>query len=116
MKDTLRLREDTAFKRIYSKGNSLANKYLVLFYLKKKQEYNRVGFIASKKVGKSVIRNRARRLMKEAFRLYSSDIQRGYDLIFIARVNMKDAAYKDVEKAMMHILKKSKLLKQVKKI
>jgi ribonuclease P protein component len=111
MKEPLRLREDAAFKKIYSKGKSLANRYVVLFYLKKNQECNRVGFIASKKVGNSVIRNRARRLMKEAFRLQGSNIKKGYDLIYIARANIKDAAYKDVEKAMVHILKKSKLLK-----
>ncbi|QEK13534.1 ribonuclease P protein component [Crassaminicella thermophila] len=111
MKDTLRLRENTDFKKIYAKGVSLANRYLVLFYMNKEQQYNRVGFIASKKVGKSVVRNRARRLMKESFRIYSSQVKKGYDLIFIARANIKDATYKDVEKAMVHILKKSKLLK-----
>lgn len=111
MKDTLRLREKDAFKKVYAKGSSLANRYLVLFYMKKNQSHNQVGFIASKKVGNSVVRNRSRRLMKESFRLYSSKICKAYDLIFIARANMKDAAYKDVEKAMVHILKKSKLLK-----
>jgi ribonuclease P protein component len=111
MKDTLRLNDSKDFKKIFAKGSSIANHHLVLFFMKTKRPCNRVGFIASKKVGKSVVRNRARRLMKESFRLYSSKIEQGYDLIFIARVHMKEAVYKDVEKAMAHILKKSKLLK-----
>jgi len=111
MKETLRLREKTAFKKIYNRGSSLANKYLVMFYSKNNQSHNKVGFIASKKVGNSVVRNRARRLMKETFRLYSGEIEHGYDLILIARANIKDATYKEVEKAMKHIFKKSKLLK-----
>ncbi|WZL73161.1 ribonuclease P protein component [Clostridiaceae bacterium 35-E11] len=111
MKDTLRLNDSSDFKKIFAKGSSVANHYLVLFFMRTNQSCNRVGFIASKKVGKSVIRNRARRLMKESFRLYSDKIAKGYDIIFIARVHMKEAEYKDVEKAMVHILKKGKLLK-----
>lgn len=111
MEDTLRLRDSAAFKRVYAKGQSCANRYLVLFALKKNQQYNQVGFIASKKVGNSVVRNRARRLMKESFRLNNQELKSGYDVVVIARASIKEATYKDVEKAMSHILKKSKLLK-----
>ncbi|WP_110942907.1 ribonuclease P protein component [Inediibacterium massiliense] len=111
MKDILKLRKNADFKKIYAKGNSMANRQLVLFYMKNNQVYNRIGFIASKKVGKSVDRNRARRLIKEAFRIYNQQIEKGYDLIFIARVNINDATYQEVEKAVAHILKKSKILK-----
>ncbi|WP_129599564.1 ribonuclease P protein component [Anaerophilus nitritogenes] len=111
MKDTLRLRKNADFKKIYAKGNSVANRQLVVFYMKNNQVDNRIGFIASKKVGNSVKRNRARRLMKEAFRIYDQQIEKGYDLIFIARVNINDASYQEVEKSISHILKKSKILK-----
>lgn len=111
MTDTLRIKKNVEFRKVYGKGTSLANRYLVLFLMKNKEQYNRVGFSASKKVGNSVVRNRSRRLMKESFRLYSTNIVEGYDLVFIARMNIKDATFKDVDKAMVHLLKKSKLLK-----
>ncbi len=105
------LKKNTEFKRVYAKGNSLANYYLVLFFLKNEYGRNRIGFLASKKVGNSVVRNRARRLIKESFRQYSSKLREGYDIVFIARANIKNSAFKDVDKAMYSILKKSKLLK-----
>ena len=111
MAEVQRLQKNTDFKKVYAKGSSLANHYLVLFFLKNAYFYNRVGFSASKKVGKSVERNRARRLMKESFRSYASRLKEGYDLVFIARVNIKDTSFKEVERAMYSILKKSKLLK-----
>ena len=105
------LKKNVEFKRVYAKGNSLANYYLVLFFLKNDLGRNRVGFLASKKVGNSVVRNRARRLMKEGFRQYGSKMREGYDIVLIARANIKNSAFKDVDRAMISILKKSKLLK-----
>ncbi|MEW9121442.1 MAG: ribonuclease P protein component [Thermotaleaceae bacterium] len=110
MDDLMRLKKNTDFRKVYGKGSSQANRYLVIFVLPNRQAYNRVGFSASKKVGKSVIRNRVRRLMKESFRKLADKIEKGYDIVFIARVNVKDASYSEVEKAMLHLLKKSKLL------
>lgn len=111
MKEAMRLKKNTDFKKVYAKGSSLANRYLVLFMLKNGKSYNQVGFSASKKVGKSVVRNRVRRLMKESFRMVAEKLELGYDLVFIARVNSKNASYIEIEKAMVHLLKKSKLLK-----
>ena len=109
--NTFRLKKDIEFRKVYGKGTSIANKLLVLFTIKNHSDHNRVGFSVSKKVGKSVVRNRTRRLMKESFRSMSDEVEKGYSLVFIARVNIKDASYKDVEKAMKHLFKKSKLLK-----
>jgi ribonuclease P protein component len=111
MEESQRLQKNTDFKKVYARGKSLANYYMVLFFLKNGRTYNRVGFSASKKVGNSVVRNRARRLLKESFRHHSENIKEGYDIVFLARFNIKDATCKKVEKAMLSTLKKSKLLK-----
>ena len=102
-----RLRKNMDFKNVYKKGKSIADKYIVIYFLRNNMDITRVGFTASKKVGKSVIRNRARRLMKESFRNLSKDIKGGYDIVFIARARIKDAAYNDVEKSMVRVIKKS---------
>ena len=73
--------------------------------------YNRTAFLASKKVGNSVERNRARRLMKENFRIYRDKIEEGYDIIFIARKNINGKKAYHVEKSFVNALKKGKLFK-----
>lgn len=107
MSDIERLKKNIDFKNVYKKGKSIADKYIVICFLRNNMSTTRVGFTASKKVGKSVVRNRARRLMKESFRSLSKGIKDGYDIVFIARVSIQDAMYVDVEKSMRRVLKKA---------
>ena len=107
-KDILRRKED--FSAIYKKGKSIGERYIVLFYKKNGLSYNRIAFLASKKVGNSVERNRARRLMKESYRFIKDDIKTGYDLIFIARNTINERKANEVKKSMYGALIKSKLI------
>ncbi len=91
----------------------MANKLLIIYILKNKYGYNRVGFTVSKKVGKSVIRNRVKRLLRESYRLNEEKILQGYDIIFIARNTASKASYKEIENAMMHLFRKMKLVKKL---
>ena len=105
----VRLKKNLHFKNVYKRGQSIADKYIVIYYVKNNLDVTRVGFTASKKVGNSVKRNRARRLMKESFRKLSySYCKNGYDIVVIARVAIKDATLKDVEKSMERAMKKIK--------
>lgn len=91
----------------------MANKLLIIYILKNKYGYNRVGFTVSKKVGKSVIRNRVKRLLRESYRLNEEKILQGYDIIFIARNTASKASYKEIENAMMHLFRKMKLVEKL---
>lgn len=104
-----RLRHNREYRVVYRAGKSVANKDMVLYFAKNKQSSVRAGFSVSKKIGKSVVRNRVRRLIKEAFRLHINDIKPGYDLIFIARTGNKSLKYADVERAVLDVLKKAGL-------
>lgn len=56
------------------------------------------------------MRNKARRRIKESYRLnIDGNVKSGYDIVFIARVAIKDAEYTDIEKAMKHLIKKANL-------
>jgi ribonuclease P protein component len=79
------LRGKRDFSRLYSKGKSSGSRDLTVVYLKNGQDSNRYAFIASKKVGNSVHRNRARRLMKESLRGIKDRVRMGYDILLIAR-------------------------------
>ncbi len=105
------LRNTRQFNQVYKKGKSIVNRHVVMYYVKNQTDYNQIGFSVSKKVGKAVVRNRVKRLMKESFRINEEFIKAGYDIIFVARVRIKDSTYQEVEKAMLSCLKKSKLLR-----
>jgi len=108
--NTIGLKKDTDFRKVYKHGKSFANKYLVIYILKNNLNINRVGFSVSKKVGNSIIRNRVRRLLKESYRLScDGKIENGYDLVFIARIPCKESDYKTVNKSMINVIKKSKI-------
>ena len=104
-KDVLRKKSD--FESLYNKGKSVGERYIVVFYRKNGLSFNRKAFLASKKVGKSVQRNRARRLMKEGFRKISEECKTGYDLIFIARNTINGKKEQDVTSSMEKALKKA---------
>lgn len=77
---------------------------------KKYTDTNRLGISVSKKVGKSVVRSRVTRLIKESYRLSEEDIKQGYDIVVIARVAANGADYKEINKALLSLLKKHDLL------
>lgn len=79
------LTRNNQFRRIYSKGKSFVSPVLVTYVLKNRHESTYYGITTSKKIGIAVKRNRARRLIKEAFRQLSPNIKEGYSLVFVAR-------------------------------
>jgi ribonuclease P protein component len=106
------LRRKSDFSAIYKKGKSVGDRYVVLFYRKNNLPYNRIAYLASKKVGNAVKRNRARRLMKESFRLTNLEIPTGYDLIFIARNTITNRKCAEVKKSLESALKRTGVIKK----
>lgn len=63
---------------------------LVVAVLPNDLDHNRYGFAVGKRVGGSVERNRAKRLMREAIRVRHSGLQQGHDVLVIARNSFDD--------------------------
>lgn len=108
-----RIRKDAEFRAVYKRGKSFSNTLLVLYICVNRKKVNRLGVSVSKKVGKSVVRNRIKRLIKENFRLNSDCIKvgNGYDLIFIARKSSKDKNYMEINSSVKNLIKKAGLFK-----
>ena len=93
MEFTSTIKQNYEFRRLYSKGKSCANAYLVV--------RSRIGYTVSNKVGHAVVRNRIRRRLREIYCLHERQIARGYDLVVVSRVRARTADYHQLEAAFL---------------
>ena len=111
----LTLRNQRDFARIYKQGKSKGGRFTVILYKKNGLKITRTAFVASRKVGNSVERNRSRRLMREAYRAMEPEVLRGYDVIFVARNAINGRKEPEVEKSIRKTLTDCGLLKDSRK-
>ena len=76
---------NTQFRRIYKSGKSCARPTLVLYARQNGQKDNRIGITVSKKIGKAHLRNRAKRRLREVYRLNSANLKSGFDFVLVSR-------------------------------
>jgi ribonuclease P protein component len=105
-----RLRSRERFREIRQRGRSVKHPLVILLFLPNDLGYSRFGFTASRRIGKAVRRNRARRLLREAIRLRLQEIAPGWDLIFIARRPIVQASFQSVDAACERLLRDAHLL------
>ena len=105
----LTLRKQNDFNRVYNKGRSKGSKYAVVIYNRNKLGYTRTAFVASKKVGNSVKRNHARRLMRAAYANIKEKIKPGYDIIFVARNTINECKEEEVERSIFGAVRAAEL-------
>ncbi|ADY73271.1 Ribonuclease P protein component [Desulfurobacterium thermolithotrophum DSM 11699] len=107
-----RLRKQSDFKRVFDSGKSLGGVTVAFYFVSNNVDYPRAGFIASKKISKRAVdRNRAKRLMREVFRLNKHKLK-PVDIIFIARKGILGKKYHDVESDFLKLAKKADILRE----
>lgn len=83
------IHQNREFNFLFKKGISVVTWGFVCYYRENRRGYNRCGIVTSKKIGNAVKRNRAKRVIKDAFRHIEPEIcnrtSKTYDFIFIAR-------------------------------
>ena len=110
MKKAVTLKENYEFRRMYQRGKSAVSGSMVVYCRKNRLGHNRLGLTASTKLGHAVVRNRCRRRLREVYRLNTSALRQGYDLILVARGRTATASWKELNDMFMKLCRKLDLL------
>lgn len=103
------LKENHIFQRLYHKGRSCAGKYMVLYCRENRSDCNRVGYTVGKKLGHAVVRNRARRRLREVYRLAEEQLRPGLDVVVVARSRCVDAKFPALQAEFARLARKTGL-------
>ncbi len=108
----MRLKQGRDFARVKAQGKRLVCGCLIANWLELPPGLPlRLGVITSRKVGEAVARNRARRLLREAFRLHQHDLRCPVDLVLVARNSISGKKLAGVEQDFLKALRQAKFLK-----
>lgn len=79
------LNDNRDFLALYKKGKFIASKYTVIYVRPNRRSYNRLGITVGKKIGNAVCRNRAKRIIRQAYRESEIYLPIGIDIVIVAR-------------------------------
>ena len=102
-----KIKKSKDFSLIYNKSQKMHTKYAIIFIKENMNNKQRFGFVASKKTGNAVQRNR---LFKEFVKTHKNKFRENTDYIFVGKSvlkeNIKNLKYKDIEKDIIKVIKR----------
>lgn len=109
----MRIKHGRDFARVREQGGRLALGCLVANWLPLPAgSATRLGVVCGSKVGGAVIRSRAKRLLRESFRLHQAELAQPLDLVLVARPSIVNKEFAGVERDVLAALGKAGLLKR----
>ncbi|MEM7332909.1 MAG: ribonuclease P protein component [Chloroflexota bacterium] len=106
----MRLSRATDIEKLRTAGKSWRHPLVILLARKNRLEKSRFAFVASRRVGNAVTRNRAKRLLRESIGTELNLIQPGWDCLLIARPAIAKARFTDLQTAVHQLLEKADLM------
>lgn len=99
------LKDSAVFSRIYKKGARASGSGAVVYFTPNRRPYNRFGITAGKKVGGAVERNRAKRIIRAAYRKNELILPIGYDIVVVARGDILKLRSTDLDSLFLRLKK-----------
>ncbi len=107
-----RIKRGRDFARVREAGDRLAVGCLIANWQRLPPgSASRLGVITGGRIGGAVVRSRARRLLRESFRVHQHDLAAPVDLVLVARQSIAGKGFSEVEKDFLTTLRRGKLLK-----
>jgi len=106
-----RLTDNRDFKTVFATGKTYVHRLVILKVRPVAgKRPGRWGFSTSSKLGKAVIRNRAKRLLRESVRVLLGQLRRtGYDVVLVARLPIRETTFAELSQVIAELLKKAGL-------
>lgn len=100
------------FRTVLTKGHFFIGKQLKICILKNKQKCKLLGIAISTKNGKAYQRNRAKRLIREVYKILEENIVNGYTIVILIKneINLKNLKYIDILNELKDIFIKAQIL------
>ena len=111
MNRKFRLTKSTDFMRVRRSGKSYAHPLVVLVILPNDRGKTIFAISAGRSLGNAVIRNQAKRVLREIIRPLLPELVPGWDVVVLARKPMAAASFQEVQAALHLLMKRSNLLR-----
>jgi ribonuclease P protein component len=107
-----RLQRNYEFRRVYEHGRKVEGKYVVLYVWEGTTETaaagrRALGVVTSRKVGDAVTRNRARRLLREAYRLNKHKLKTNLQMVMVARIAIRGRRLQEIEACLLDLFREA---------
>ncbi|MCZ6873662.1 MAG: ribonuclease P protein component [bacterium] len=99
-----RLRRAREYQHVFQYGKKLVSPLFVVYILPSSESFSRLGMAVSKRVGKAVVRNRVKRLIRELFRRHKNFFKLPCDVVFVARHRAAEASLGDYTRQFLMLL------------
>lgn len=104
------LRWSSQIQEILRQGKRVRNTYFTIVYRIKPGGKRRLGLVFGKRAGRPVVRNRAKRIVREHFRLSYDCFKAGLEMVVMAREDLSALSAKEIRELYETLLKEARLL------
>ena len=106
-----RIKRRADYQKVYKHGLRVTGRHVVLFILQSGERAGRFGVTASRRVGGAVVRTRAKRRLRELYRLHLRDSAgSAHDIVANARRSSATAPWMELEEDFINCLQRGRLL------